>query len=701
MMSQSRSAGILHNAYPSVSYQGLNSNPKSNYTHLDQVSPKSSSDPFPLTTLKHSTPLKSLTGNKCFVCCELLDNKLNGEIIITLQCNKTIHEQCFIELISDLPLSPGNYEELPGCFCNDHCHEKFIPKDLVYLNKLIVTLSKTRKSQDQLATLAPTSGTPKLTTSNSVDSNTPNTPNIIKLSPTLIKKPPRTPPVKAPASPKFESPNQDIESNQLPNGESDLGSGNTYPSAHTSLNSDDPINEKLKSFGLIEDDDISFGRKPSRLSLTNHTLSKYDSIDSDGPLSSTFAKYINSPLENETDGLLKPLSNDGSIVSSTSLRFNLNENDSNIKMKKVKRKLSKTFNKLIHQPDEPKKGHHKRTSSMAPIELEVNSCFNTPRKSSRSPDQLTSLSDNETDTPASTLKVDSQVEAKPNQPFLQYSQKANDNITDIAPNSAIANFRESNFETTTFPYSAPGIVDNKSILSSNTLVFTVDSTTPQILKNKSMPLDTLKNQYIEELMYNNDCISFTKLIKFGELRLVDRLIISLDELNWYSSMIYLFDECLLIPIGDESIEINMDEISFSLRSPAVVKLTDNSNQLVLLKAHDLPIIEKWVIAITDRNYKFPLGLISSTAESMRNYQPYGDSYSIYYQEEQNSNSIEEWDTGSTGTIQRSEIKITDEASADIENIEGALLIDSDSESDLDSDNELITSIMKALDESNF
>lgn len=637
------------------------------------ISPKTISNPLPMIKLKHHIPMKSLIGSKCFVCNELLDNRLMGEIIITLQCNTNIHEQCFIELIKDLNLCPGNYKDVPLCLCSSTCYEKYIPKDLIYFNKLLVKLSKATTFHKDPDT--PTTPPNK----KKIDKNS-SSPNFINLSSTLIK----------------------ISSNPSPNSSNVKNSNNSSPSFCNTLNSqtiiDSSINQnrklsgnslndgtftygRLNSFTLPDDENCFFKKRPTRLSLDSRSIDMSDSSNASRPLSSTFSKFINSPLENKSEINNSPIDDMYYADNSANLRFNLHDYNPLITPKKANRatKFLKKLKKLINSPAKSNKWNHSSAKESPNSSTKASFVYSRPK------DQLTLLTDTNSDTTSGNSTLNSSIYEYNRDNFESEILEPNQCL----PNTEINKLNESVTKITKLPVIN---LDEKTRISSVFLVSTANSKTSQILEKNYISLDRLQNQFIEQLMYNNEFISFTKLTKFGQLRLVDTLIISLDEYNWHNSIVYLFENYLLLTIGDDFLEIDLDEINFSISSPVVLKLTHKGYKSVLLKANDIPIIEKWVIAISDRSYSFPPELLSSTLEVDQNLTANCDSCSIYFQEPGLDTSNEK---NYSLTSPRLEIQTNVEQYNNTKNKDEKLHY----VSDFDSDEELIKSIMNTMKKS--
>jgi hypothetical protein len=61
--------------------------------------------------------------------------------------------------------------------------------------------------------------------------------------------------------------------------------------------------------------------------------------------------------------------------------------------------------------------------------------------------------------------------------------------------------------------------------------------------------------------------------------------------------------------------MNIHDVSIALPSPSILKLKfTKENQEVSLRCHVFSVIEKWVVAISDRSFDFPAEVMSSTIE---------------------------------------------------------------------------------------
>lgn len=151
-----------------------------------------------------------------------------------------------------------------------------------------------------------------------------------------------------------------------------------------------------------------------------------------------------------------------------------------------------------------------------------------------------------------------------------------------------------------------------SILQNRFSISTVDSTTPQISSYKNHTIDTVKNQFIRYLMESFSKLTYTQLIRFGSIRLIDKLSISMDSIKWQELVVALFDNYLVV-FADSPLLINMKNVSVNLPVQSVVNLVSNNTEIWLTSVM-IKVIEKWVVAISDLSFDFPVELTSSTIE---------------------------------------------------------------------------------------
>lgn len=150
--------------------------------------------------------------------------------------------------------------------------------------------------------------------------------------------------------------------------------------------------------------------------------------------------------------------------------------------------------------------------------------------------------------------------------------------------------------------------------SSRCSISTIDSTAPQIHNYKYHSIDAVKNQFIRYLLENHKTFTYTQLIKVGTLRLIDNLSISFNNLFWIDSIVALFERYLVI-FGETPVMMAMSHLKVELPVQSVLNLTSSETKTkVWLTSVTMKVIEKWVVAISDQNFNFPVKFISSTIE---------------------------------------------------------------------------------------
>jgi len=591
-------------------------------------------------TPKHNT--KSYTTTPCFVCNELLCNKLGGELIILLECSQLVHEQCLVEVLRGIPISPTTTDLAPPCFCRLDFPHKFLPKDKSYLNKLLV--KKNNKEKERLSL------------------NCVLSPNFLSLSSTLIKKPQEQLASRCCAdlhlvNNTLNHTNSTIQSPEMAHstGFTDLQKGQTLG---------DPI---LNSFNNY------------RIDQQKSTLPAFPSIDDKKP-GLTFWDGYTDPLTVDSTFCYKPvlMENNYSKLDQSKLT--------------LKRKLSKAFEKFISSPQSIPKRRRSFSDDLPALVPKTKSNeylgndeyfpqnftnqVSTPREMSQT-ENCNKHTENLSSEP-STPKQFTPIPAS--QGFLNFLE------TDTNP------IHQSNEDFHT--NSTTSWTDEKSVFSSNGSISTAETVTPKIHANKFLSLDTLRNQFLEYLISMNDTIGFTQLVKYGNLRLVDNLLVSLDLLHWTSSIIYLFEKYLIVLQNRDIIQIDMHDIHLRLLSQTTIELTSRWSQNIYIKASGL-LVEKWVVAIYDTKYKFPSEVFTSTIQfnvelEDSNIDDDRQTYSIYFDESKFRKTCV-FNCSCSSKIETNTFK--DNYFTDVNSMNS---IKDYSDSDYESDQDLITSIYNKL-----
>ncbi|CUM63216.1 uncharacterized protein PRCAT00000786001 [Priceomyces carsonii] len=145
---------------------------------------------------------------------------------------------------------------------------------------------------------------------------------------------------------------------------------------------------------------------------------------------------------------------------------------------------------------------------------------------------------------------------------------------------------------------------------------TTNTVTVRISKYKEVPLDILKSAFIQYLIDNCSGLQLTSLLKFGELRLIDELLVGYDGLSYSTKIVYLFENYLVVwNMGSNDCRM-FPMIDTFVQTPDVSTLMISDRKLshsqIWLNSETDSIIEKWVVATSDFNFKFPSEILTST-----------------------------------------------------------------------------------------
>lgn len=152
-------------------------------------------------------------------------------------------------------------------------------------------------------------------------------------------------------------------------------------------------------------------------------------------------------------------------------------------------------------------------------------------------------------------------------------------------------------------------------------ISTFNTASLKIPIHKSVPIDTLKNNFIRYLVENCPNLNLSTLLQQGPLRLVDNLLVSLSEQSPFMPKIcYLFTNYLLIWSKDEVepifFPIQSDILRIQTPKPSVLKLIAEvdpfRNETLCLNSDIDSIVEKWVVATSDLLFNFPSEVFTST-----------------------------------------------------------------------------------------
>lgn len=149
--------------------------------------------------------------------------------------------------------------------------------------------------------------------------------------------------------------------------------------------------------------------------------------------------------------------------------------------------------------------------------------------------------------------------------------------------------------------------------SPNPSVYTINDCI-KMRDHHNIPLENLKDQLLEKLVSSCSKFKLNILIKLGNLRLADSLLVRSNDLeNWKSQIVYLFDNSLVT--FDSTYKHNifdLDQSSFAIEK-SVVKISNTLRNKDIMLNSDIPsIIEKWVVAFSDIGFTFPSDILTSS-----------------------------------------------------------------------------------------
>lgn len=157
--------------------------------------------------------------------------------------------------------------------------------------------------------------------------------------------------------------------------------------------------------------------------------------------------------------------------------------------------------------------------------------------------------------------------------------------------------------------------------SPNSSISTMNTATIKVSNYKGIPLETLKNHFVQYLIDNCSKFSLSTLLKLGPLRLVDQLLVSTSRIKLFDLKIcYLFTNYLVVWSTDDLYPIVFPLtprfLVIDTPSPSIIKLktTDINSKFreILLNSETDSIIEKWVVATSDFQFNFPSDILTST-----------------------------------------------------------------------------------------
>lgn len=137
----------------------------------------------------------------------------------------------------------------------------------------------------------------------------------------------------------------------------------------------------------------------------------------------------------------------------------------------------------------------------------------------------------------------------------------------------------------------------------------------RISEHERIPLEQLKNSFIKHMIDSCGIFDLSMLVALGPLRLVDRLLVSLNNCSYALSKVYLFANFLIVWETNLPVMFSLNDI-LSIGTPelSVVQflLCDHAVTSVKLHSETASIIEKWGIAISDPGLIVPSDIFTST-----------------------------------------------------------------------------------------
>lgn len=150
----------------------------------------------------------------------------------------------------------------------------------------------------------------------------------------------------------------------------------------------------------------------------------------------------------------------------------------------------------------------------------------------------------------------------------------------------------------------------QSISTSNTVSVRIND-------YKDVPINTLKDHFIKDLIDNCPQITLTSLLNLGPLRLVDRLLISINgPADFQPKTCYLFTNYLVARSDNNQsplfFPLDLNRSTVETPESSVLKISTTEDLNIWLHSNIASIIEKWVAAICDILFIFPPELLTST-----------------------------------------------------------------------------------------
>ena len=144
-------------------------------------------------------------------------------------------------------------------------------------------------------------------------------------------------------------------------------------------------------------------------------------------------------------------------------------------------------------------------------------------------------------------------------------------------------------------------------------VATTNTLSLQITEYMLQDLDELRHKYIEHLLTSSQ-LSFATLCKLGTLRLVDNLLVSKCG-DFALKSCYLFTNYLLVCEidGTDCWHLPIDngaEVSTTDESTFAISIYDSPT--IWIQSEDPGVVEKWIVATSDPTATFPSQFLTST-----------------------------------------------------------------------------------------
>lgn len=151
---------------------------------------------------------------------------------------------------------------------------------------------------------------------------------------------------------------------------------------------------------------------------------------------------------------------------------------------------------------------------------------------------------------------------------------------------------------------------------------------PKAVPNHGVPLEKLRNAFIQLMLDKIPQVDLSRLVSLGNLRLVDELLVADSGAGPFVPMTaYLFTHYLVLIKPDRNqrpdvIPLDSSRTMVHMPTPSVLQITAMSADLqpksVSLHSKTSSIIEKWGIGVSDTLVCFPAHIFTSTIELSQN-----------------------------------------------------------------------------------